>query len=187
VLVTTGGGSLRSPGLRAETDQALGLVLEVLAPLAAQGVISTVLVVPGADATVPGRRPGDGSWLQVASGPVPLAALYPCHDLLITRAGRNTLAEAAYCGIPTVALPVTADPHRAGEQHDNAAAVAHLPGMFTPRDWHDRDALLGTVLQALEVAARATRSTGRRGNAAAAAFACGLVPGTRLPSRGAVL
>jgi hypothetical protein len=187
VLVTTGGGSLGSPELRAETDQALERVLDVLAPLAASGKVGSVLVVPGADATMPARRAGDGSWLQVASRPVPLAGLYSRHDLLITRAGRNTLAEAACCGIPTVALPVTADPHRAGEQHANAAAVAHLPAMFTPRDWHDRDDLLGSVLRALEAAASGTRSTRRPGNAAAAALACQLVPAPSPANQGAVL
>ena len=187
VLVTTGGGSLGSPRLRAETDQALERVLDVLAPVAALGKVGSVLVVPGADATMPRRRAGDGSWLQVATGPVPLTGLYSRHDLLITRAGRNTLAEAACCGIPTVVLPVTADPHRAGEQHANAAAVARLPGMFTPRDWRDRDALLGTVLRALEAAALGTRSTRRPGNAAAAALACELVSAISPADRGAVL
>lgn len=187
VLVTTGGGSLRSPQLRAETDQALDHVLDVLAPLAAQGTISTALLVPGADATVPRRWAGDSTWLQVASGPVPLAALYSRHDLLITRAGRNTLAEAAYCGIPTVVLPVAADPHRAGEQQDNAAAVAALASMFTPRDWHDHDGLRDTVLRALEAAGRGVRLTGRRGNDDAAALVCGLVPNDSLATRGAAL
>jgi len=187
VLVTTGGGSVGSPRLRAETDQALERVLDVLAPLAAEGAVGTVLVVPGADTTVPRQQGGGRPWLQVASRPVPLTSLYCCHDLLITRAGRNTLAEAACCGIPTVALPVTADPHRAGEQHANAAAVAHLPGMFTPRDWHDRDDLLGSVLRALGAASRGTRSTGQRGNAAAAALARELVPAVSPADRGAVL
>ena len=187
VLVTTGGGSLGSPRLRAETDQALERVLDVLDPLAAEGAVGTVLVVPGADTTVPRRRGGDRSWLRVASGPVPLASLYSSHDLLITRAGRNTLAEAACCGIPTVALPVTADLHRAGEQHANAAAVAHLPGMFTPRDWHDRDDLLGSVLRALGAASRGTRSTRQPGNTAAAALARQLVPARSPANRGAVL
>jgi hypothetical protein len=167
VLVTTGGGSLRSPQLRAETDQALDHVLDVLAPLAAQGAISTVLVVPGADATVPRRWAGDSTWLQIAGGPVPLTALYCRHDLLITRAGRNTLAEA--------------------EQQDNAAAVAALPSVFTPRDWHDHDGLRDTVLRALEAAARGVRSTGWRGNAAAADLICGLVPSASLATGGAVL
>jgi UDP:flavonoid glycosyltransferase YjiC (YdhE family) len=187
VLVTTGGGSLRSPQLRAETDQALGHALDVLAPLAAQGTISTVLAVPGADATLPRRWAGGSTWLQVASGPVPLAPLYSRHDLLITRAGRNTLAEAAYCGIPTVILPVAADPHRAGEQQDNAAAVAALPSVFTPRDWHDHDGLRGTVLRALGAAARGVRSTGRRGNDDAAALVRELVPSAFLATRGAAL
>lgn len=159
----------------------------MLGPLAAEGAVGPVLVVPGADTTVPRRRGGDRSWLQVASRPVPLASLYSCHDLLITRAGRNTLAEAACCGIPTVVLPVTADPHRAGEQHANAAAVAHLPAMFTPRDWHDRDDLLGSVLRALEAAARGARSTRQPGNSAAAALACQLTPAVSPANRGADL
>ena len=188
VLVTTGGGSLRSPQLRAETDQALERVLDVLAPLAAQGKVGSACVVPGADATMPARWAGDGAWLQVASGPVPLAALYSRHDLLITRAGRNTLAEAAYCGIPTVVLPVAADPHRAGEQQrQRRRRRGTCPSMFTPRDWHDRDGLRGTVLRALEAAARGVRSTGRRGNDDAAALVCELVPGAFLATRGAVL
>jgi UDP-N-acetylglucosamine:LPS N-acetylglucosamine transferase len=120
-------------------------------------------------------------------GPVPLAALYCRYDLLITRAGRNTLAEAAYCGIPAVVLPVAADPHRAGEQQDNAAAVAALPSVFTPRDWHDHDGLRDTVLRALEAAARGVRRSGQRGNDAAAALICGLVPSASLATRGAVL
>jgi UDP:flavonoid glycosyltransferase YjiC (YdhE family) len=180
VLVTTGGGSLRSPQLCAETDQALDRVLDVLAPLASEGRISTVRVVPGADTASPKRWPGDRAWLQVAPGPEPLTAQYSRYDLLITRAGRNTLAEAAYCGIPTIALPVAADPHRAAEQHDNTAAVAALPSVFTPSDWHERDALRDTVLRALKAAERGVRRTGRRGNAAAAAFITGLIPGARL-------
>jgi hypothetical protein len=86
-----------------------------------------------------------------------------------------------------VVLPVTADPHRAGEQHANAAAVAHLPGMFTRRDWRDPGALFGSVLRALGAAARGTRSTGQRGNAAAAALARELVPAVSPADRGGVL
>lgn len=186
VLVTTGGGSLRSPQLRTGTDQILDQVLAVLAPLAAQGKISTARVVLGADATVASRWYSQ-AWLRIATGPVPLAALFCCHDLLITRAGRNTLAEAAYCGIPAVVLPVAADPHRAGEQQHNAVTVAGLPSMFSPRDWHDRDGLRDIVLRALEVAMRGVRITGRRGNGSAAAFVCGLISGDRLSSQGAVL
>ena len=40
-LITTGGGSLGSPELRAETDQALERVLDVLAPLAASGKVGS--------------------------------------------------------------------------------------------------------------------------------------------------
>jgi len=186
VLVSTGGGSLRSPQLRAETDRALDQVLDVLAPLAGHGHIGTVRVVLGADATAAARWHSRRPWLEITQGPAALADLYRCHDLLITRAGRNTLAEAAYCGIPTVVLPVAADPHRGGEQQDNAGAVAGLPAMFTPRDWHDSTALHDTVLLALEAARRGVRSTGRRGNEHAAAFVCGLVSGDHHSQRGAV-
>ncbi len=43
----------------------------------------------GADATVASRWHSQ-AWLRIVTGPVPLAALFCCHDLLITRAGRNT-------------------------------------------------------------------------------------------------
>lgn len=64
--------------------------------------------------------------------------------------------------------------------------------MFTPRDWHDRDDLLGSVLRALEAAARGTRgtrSTRRPGNAAAAAaaLACQLTSAISPADQGAVL
>jgi hypothetical protein len=186
VLITTGGGSLRSPRLRSETDSALDEVLSVLAPLAGQGMVGKVRVVLGADATPAPRWDSRASWLEVVRGPVELAGQFSCHDLLITRAGRNTLAEAAYCGIPAVVLPVAADPHRAGEQRDNAAAVAGLPSVFTACDWHDRDGLRDTVLRALEAATHGTRSPGQRGNDSAAAFVRGLTTGNRLSMRGAV-
>jgi predicted glycosyltransferase len=103
-------------------------------------------VVLGADATVASRWHSQ-AWLRIATGPVPLAALFCCHDLLITRAGRNTVAEATYCGIPAVVLPVAADPHRAGEQQHNAVTVAGLPSMFSPRRRKPTDSrsLTGTL------------------------------------------
>jgi hypothetical protein len=126
-------------------------------------------------------------WPRTGQDPVPLTGLFCCHDLLITRAGWNTLAEAAYCGIPAVVLPVAADSHRSGEQQHNAVTVAGLPSMFPLRDWHDRDGLRDIVLRALEVAMRGVRITGRRGNGSAAAFVCGLICGDRLSLQGAVL
>ena len=185
VLVTTGGGSLAAPAARRDRPGTRAR-LDVLAPLAA-------LARSAASWSCPARTPqcpADGPGRLLAPGRHRAGTPHrpaPLHHLLITRAGRNTLAEAACCGIPTVVLPVTADPHRAGEQHANAAAVAHLPGMFTPRDWRDRDALLGTVLRALEAAALGTRSTRRPGNAAAAALACELVSAISPADRGAVL
>ena len=104
-----------------------------------------------------------------APGSGPRAISAPALTASAPHAWKGALAEAACCGIPTVVLPVTADPHRTNEHHDNVGAVRHLPGMFTPCDWHDRDALLGSV-PALEVAARSVRSARRGGNAAAAAF-----------------
>lgn len=190
VLITTGGGSLHSSQLRTATDNALEEVLSGLDPLAESGQIGTVRVVLGTDATLHGkwhRR----QWLDLVTGPVALSDLYPRHDLLITRAGRNTLAEAAYCGIPTLALPVTADPHRAGEQAANAAAVAAHPGIFTLRHWDDPAQLRDTLDRALKVAVRGVRRTGRRGNDSAATFITNLIRGTgpvaqpNRPTRGA--
>jgi UDP:flavonoid glycosyltransferase YjiC (YdhE family) len=175
VLVSTGGGSLRCDGLRAATYEALGAVLEVLAMMTGTGQAGTVSVVLGADAAIPRScRPSPG-WLRVIEQPAELADLYPHHDLLIARAGRNITAEAAYCGIPAVLFPVTADNHRAAEQTGNAGALAHLPGVFAIHDWHDPAAVRHTLSQALATARHGIRRTGRRGNDDAAAFVAGLV------------
>ena len=144
-------------------------VLDALADFAVVGEVGPVCVVLGADATVP--YPGRGTgWLTVTDEPVELADLYPFHDLLIARAGRNTTAEAAYCGIPAVLMPITADPHRGSEQSDNAAQARRHPGLFPLPDWHDPVAVGQTLTQALAAARSGRRRTGRRGNASAAAF-----------------
>jgi len=153
VLVSTGGGSLRAhPSFRAATDTALARVLDVLAGQAAAGNIGHVTVVLGADARLTGRWRHPPGWLHVIPGPIEMSGMYVHHELLITRAGRNTAAEAAYCGIPAILLPVTSDPHRGGEQAANAAALAHLPGIFTASRWADTDALRKTIEQALRLA-----------------------------------
>lgn len=168
VLVSTGGGSEGSPGLRAGTSEALGTLLTVLADLAGERCISSATVALGADAAVPDRWQQPSSWLHVIDGPVNLQQMYVHHDVLIARAGRNTLAEALYCGIPTVALPVGDDPLRAAEQRANASTVARFV-TITPGDWRDPGALRAAVLAALGMS-RGPRTAGPRGNEAAAAF-----------------
>jgi UDP:flavonoid glycosyltransferase YjiC (YdhE family) len=177
VLVSTGGGSLHNPQLRIATDQALAQVLDTLAPLVDAGEIGDVSVVLGADAALRRNWQHDAGWLNVIPAPADLAGLYPCHDLLISRAGRNTIAEAAYCGIPAILLPVTADPHRAAEQTGNALAVGHLPGVFAVRAWHDPAALRDTLARVLPAARQSIRRVGWRGNDSAAAFITRLCQG----------
>ncbi len=176
VLVSTGGGSLRAhPGFRTATDAALACVLDALAEQACLGHIGTATVVLGTDAHLPERWRRTSGWLHVIDGPVELAGLYPCHELLIARAGRNTTAEAAYCGIPAILLPVTTDPCRGGEQAGNAAALTGQPGIFALPGWQDPAALRRTLARSLSYAQRVTRVTGRRGNDSAAAFVMGLL------------
>ena len=95
----------------------------------------------------------------------------------------NTTAEAAYCGIPAILLPVTADLHRGSEQAANAAALAHLPGIFPACDWRDAAALRQVLRRALSYARQEPRSIGRRGNDRAAAFVAGLVSGASAAHR----
>ncbi len=180
VLVSTGGGSLRAdPSFRAATDAALTCVLQVLAEQVALGRVGTVTVVLGADARLDLSWRHSARWLRVIAEPVELAGLYPHHELLIARAGRNATAEAAYCGIPAILLPVTADPHRGSEQASNAAALAHLPSIFPAPGWPDAAVLRRAVDRALSYARRQPRVKGRRGNDSAAAFASGLVNSVR--------
>jgi len=171
VLVCTGGGSLRSHAqFRASTDNALDQVLDTLSHLVGEHQVGKVSLVLAADARLTDRWRRAPPWLEVLSGPVELADLYPRHDLLVARAGRNTAAEAAYCGIPTVLLPVTADLHRGREQADNAAALAHLPSIFPAPQWQNEQALRLTLQRALSSARQPTRPRGRRGNDSAVTF-----------------
>jgi UDP-N-acetylglucosamine:LPS N-acetylglucosamine transferase len=182
VLVCAGGGSIGSdPGFRSATDAAVALVLDALSELAREDHVGTVSLILGADAALPDRWQTAPRWLQVIDGPVELADLYPHHDLLVARAGRNTTAEAAYCGIPTVLLPITTDPHRGDEQTDNADALAHLPGIFPLRRWHHTAALRQTLTRALVPARQGIRVTGRRGNDSAVAFIRQMIADARRP------
>jgi len=70
-------------------------------------------------------------------------------------------------------------PHRGSEQASNAAALAHLPGIFPAREWRDTAALRQALRRALSYARREPRVIGRRGNDSAAAFAAGLVSSAR--------
>lgn len=174
--MSTGGGSLRAhPGFRTATNAALACVLDALAEQASGGRIGVATVVLAADAHLPMRWLRTTGWLKVIAGPVELADLYSCHELLIARAGRNTAAEAAYCGIPAVLLPVTADPCRGGEQASNAAKLAGRPGIFALPRWQDPAALRRTLMRALSYARRVRPVTGCRGNDSAAAFVAGLL------------
>lgn len=168
VLVTTGGGSLRNDDLRASTDAALAQILDVLTDLVDSDEVGSVRVVLGCDARLPDRWRNVPTWLEVSDVPVELAHLYPDHDLLIARAGRNTTAEAAYCGIPTVLLPMTADAHRAIEQTDNVTVAARRSGVFPLLEWNEPAALRKTLTHALAYARRGIRTPGQRGNNTAA-------------------
>jgi UDP:flavonoid glycosyltransferase YjiC (YdhE family) len=168
VLVTTGGGSLRNEDLRVSTDTALAQILDVLTDLVDSDEVASVRVVLGCDARLPDRWQNVPTWLEISDTPVELADLYPDHDLLIARAGRNTTAEAAYCGIPTVLLPMIADAHRAVEQTDNVSVAAHRPGVFPLLEWSEPVALRKTLTHALAYTRRGVRTPGQRGNDTAA-------------------
>ncbi|WP_146605772.1 UDP-N-acetylglucosamine--N-acetylmuramyl-(pentapeptide) pyrophosphoryl-undecaprenol N-acetylglucosamine transferase [Micromonospora craterilacus] len=179
VLVSTGGGSLGAhPDFRLATDAAFAKVLELLEALVGTGAIGAVTVVLGADATLPPRA---FEWLTMIHRPVELTDLYPAHDIVVARAGRNATAEAQYSGITTVLLPIAADPHRGSEQLSNATQV-QAPHIRSVSDWDDARA----IEQALQwaVVHRETGSrppAGLRGNDAAARFLAGVVATSRDP------
>jgi UDP:flavonoid glycosyltransferase YjiC (YdhE family) len=183
VLVSMGGGSINAdPNFREQTDAALAAVLAVLADCARCGQISAATVVLGADASVPNGI--DPSLVTLIDKPVELVDLYATHEVFIARAGRNATAEALYCGIPTVLIPITADRHRGGEQADNAVsaqagAITHVP------DWRERDALGDAITAALRASGCSHRRTGVRGNEAAAGFLARTLPSLN-DSRGTV-
>lgn len=167
ILVSMGGGSIGAdPTFRAATDDALTALLSELERLVDAGVVGTVTVVLGAD----GRAPTvtAGGWLTVVDRPVELTAMYADHDALIARAGRNVTAEALYCGIPTVLIPITPDCQRGSEQAGNveAAQAAHIRSV---PDWQAPGCLRRALTESVATARRPVRRFELRGNGPAAA------------------
>lgn len=178
VLISMGGGSIGAdPAFQKATDDALTTALDAACALVGDGRIDAVTVVLGADGSMPQRAVPD--WLTVLDRPVELTSLYRSHDVFMARAGRNATAEALYCGIPTVLLPVTADRHRGSEQASNAAA-ATAPHIFAVSDWQTSAEVRHALIHAT---ARSTwqRTTGGRGNEDAATFLANLLAGVDDP------
>lgn len=175
VLVSMGGGSMGvDSAFREATDQALEVTLDVLIELNAKGSIGSATVVLGADGIY--ARSVSPSWLTVVTGPVELTDLYASHDAFIARAGRNACAEALCCGIPSVFLPIVADPHRGSEQMSNAeSAAAQSPDIFAASGWRNRASLRSAIESALSQTSLPRTSAGRRGNDDAASFVIGLI------------
>jgi len=94
---------------------------------------------------------------DIVDAPTELAHLYADHDVLVARAGRNVTAEALYCGIPTVLLPIDSDRHRAAEQAANAIAAAWTPHMRPLTDWRQPGALERAIEEVLALAATGHR------------------------------
>lgn len=168
VLVTSGGGSVSAdPAFREATDAAIRQAVVALGELVRSGQVGTATVVLGADATAaPWKEP----WLRVLDQPVELTDLYAHHDVLVARAGRNVTAEALYCGIPTVLLPIETDAHRVAEQAANAAAASKAPQNLAVSDWWTPGTLLRGINTALATAAHQQRRPGLSGNQATVAF-----------------
>ena len=179
VLVSTGGGSLGAhPDFRRATDAAFAKVLEILEALVGTGAIGAVTVVLGADATLPPRA---SQWLTMINRPVELTELYPAHDIVVARAGRNATAEAQYSGITTILLPIAADPHRGSEQLSNATQV-QAPHIRSIADWDDPRAIEQALRWAVAHSETGSRpSAGLRGNDAAAHFLAGVVAASHDP------
>jgi len=174
-LVSMGGGSVGvNPAFREATDQALHATIHALSGLAGERRISGATVVLGADGHY--TASAGQEWLTVLRGPVELTALYATHDVFIARAGRNACAEALYCGIPSVFLPVTADPHRASEQANNAAAAAALSSHVSAvPNWRDAASLRGAIEVAIQYGASRASRVSHRGNDDAASFILGFL------------
>ncbi len=127
-----------------------------------------VTLVLGVDATPP-LPPGE-PWLRVIDEPVELTDLYAHHEVLVARAGRNVAAEALYCGIPTVLLPIDTDRNRAAEQSANAAIAARARQVQSVPGWRQPESLRGAICSMLASAARHERRPGQCGNQAAIGF-----------------
>lgn len=167
ILVSMGGGSIGAdPTFRTATDEALSALLSELELLVNAGAVGTVTVVLGADGRAPTAT--GGRWLTMVRRPVELTAMYADHDMFVARAGRNVTAEALYCGIPTILIPITTDPHRGCEQASNAE-VAEAEHIRSVPNWQATEVLRRALRETAEGAHGSVRRIGRRGNGPAAA------------------
>jgi UDP-N-acetylglucosamine--N-acetylmuramyl-(pentapeptide) pyrophosphoryl-undecaprenol N-acetylglucosamine transferase len=98
-------------------------------PLADGGVQVLHVVGPAGSASVE-RRPGDPSYVVVPYvDRMDLA--YAAADLVVCRAGANTVTEVASVGLPAVFVPL---PIGNGEQEHNARPVVHVGGGLLVQD-----------------------------------------------------
>lgn len=118
VIVALGGGVLRAgEPFRQQTVQILDKVIEALSRMCERGEIQAVEIFPVAGLSLQQRIPE--SFVRHQQPNDLLTELSAC-DLLITRAGRNTVAELAYFGLRGLVIPVSSDPKRGSEQLANA-------------------------------------------------------------------
>lgn len=179
--MTSGGGSVGAdPAFRAATDAAIQQTLDALRALVRAGEVGVATLVLGVDATsaLPSRKPR----LRVVDEPVELTGLYAHHEVLVARAGRNVAAEALYCGIPTVLLPIDTDAHRAAEQSANSTAAGEAQHVHPAPDWRQPGSLRRAISTALASAARRERRPGRCGNQAAIGFLDQIIAAAHQPT-----
>ena len=123
VLVTLGGGSVNGGARFQETTNRVSTrILEALCALDS-GALGSVTYAPGHDgpAVVPWSE-----HVEVLNRHYDLVDRIASSDVVITRGGRNTIAESLSAGVGLIVVPLHDDPLRGSEQLANAEAAERL-------------------------------------------------------------
>ncbi|MGN6814650.1 MAG: glycosyltransferase [Solirubrobacterales bacterium] len=123
VLLTLGGGSANAGDeFRVASNRISSRILEALRDIDADA-LGSVTYAPGHDG------PAIASWsenVEVLDRHYDVVDRIASSDVVITRGGRNTIAESLAAGVGLIVIPLHDDPLRGSEQLANAKAAMRL-------------------------------------------------------------
>ncbi len=129
VILTLGGGvSQAGKAFRESSRQALNICLEAFVTMLRDGQIKQATVLPNGISDIDPRF-SSFFGINFFTKHCDLVDLLPEADVIITRAGRNTISELLYYQKAGVIIPISIDPLRGREQASNAELLKQYAGI----------------------------------------------------------
>jgi hypothetical protein len=131
IIVSLGGGVAKSGDtFRHLTESILRLSLPAIGKLCDAGVIGQATVLLGYDSEIKDCMPTH-PLIRLVSEAIGLVDILPVADLVVTRGGRNTIAELIYYKKRGLVIALSEDPLRGIEQVSNATLAGYYPNIKT--------------------------------------------------------